>query len=143
MSSEARELQEAIARFIRTFGLHQPDRTPCAQPVPVSEAYALAELARNGELRQAELARRLRLEKSTTSRLVSQLAGRGWVERDVAPGDGRGVLLRLTPAGRKVADQLARARQARFEAVLERIPEDQRDAVVRALTTLTEAVDET
>lgn len=96
-----RELQEAVARFVRAFGLHQPDQTPCGQPVPVSEAHALGELARDGALRQSELAHRLRLEKSTTSRLVTQLINRGWADRTPAPDDGRGVLVQLTPHGCK------------------------------------------
>lgn len=66
-------------RFVRNFGLHQPDRTPCGQPLPVSVAYALAEIARDGGLRQVELGRRLKLEKSTVSRLVANLRIRGWV----------------------------------------------------------------
>ncbi|GAT70027.1 marR family transcriptional regulator [Planomonospora sphaerica] len=142
MSSEASEFQEAVSRFVRALGLHQPDRTPCGVPIPTSEAHALGELARRGELRQVELVHRLRLEKSTTSRIVTQLARRGWVERAPAPDDGRGVLLRLTPAGLQAARQLAEARQARFGAALDRIPAEERQAVLRALTLLTEAVDE-
>ncbi|MDO0934446.1 MarR family transcriptional regulator [Streptomyces sp. DG2A-72] len=103
-------LQDVLRGFVRAFGLHQPERTPCGQAIPVSEAHALGELAQEGELRQVELGRRLRLEKSTVSRLVGQLAARGWVERAAAPGDGRGVVLRLTPSGQKAAHNLADAR---------------------------------
>ncbi|GAA2987650.1 MarR family winged helix-turn-helix transcriptional regulator [Streptosporangium longisporum] len=141
--AEERELQDAVARFVRAFGLHQPDRTPCGQPVPVSEAHALGELARDGALRQSELAHRLRLEKSTTSRLVTQLINRGWAERTPAPDDGRGVLVRLTPDGVSAAARLAEARSRRFSAVLDRVPQEERADVLRALTILTEAVDET
>lgn len=139
---QAAELQELVSRFVREFGLHQPDRTPCGQPIPVSEAFALAELARAGELRQVELVRRLRLGKSTTSRLVGQLTGRGWCERDEAPDDGRGVLLRLTPAGRTAAANLAGARRDRFSQVLSGIPETERDQVLHSLALLVEAADE-
>ncbi|KAB2352232.1 MarR family winged helix-turn-helix transcriptional regulator [Actinomadura rudentiformis] len=140
--TDGRELQEAIARFVRTFGLHQPDQTPCGQPIPVSEAHALGELARDGALRQNDLTHRLRLEKSTTSRLVTQLINRGWAERIPAPGDGRGVLVQLTPNGMNAATQLAKARAARFSAILERVPPDERANVVRALELLTSATDQ-
>jgi DNA-binding MarR family transcriptional regulator len=140
--ADDRELQEAVARFVRAFGLHQPDQTPCGQPIPTSEAHALGELARDGALRQSELAHRLRLEKSTTSRLVTQLINRGWAERTPAPDDGRGVLVRLTPHGVKAAARLAEARAKRFSAILERVPEGERADVLRALTTLTEAIDD-
>ncbi|WP_090759491.1 MarR family transcriptional regulator [Nonomuraea maritima] len=53
-------------------------------------------------MRQSELAQRLRLEKSTTSRLVTQLINRGRVERTPAPGDGRG---RSSPATRQTLNR--------------------------------------
>ncbi|MEJ3748080.1 MarR family winged helix-turn-helix transcriptional regulator [Actinomycetes bacterium KLBMP 9797] len=134
--------QEALMRFVRNFGLHQPDRTPCGQSLPVSEAHAMVEIAREGQLRQVELARRLRLEKSTVSRLVGNLVGRGWVHRQAADGDGRGVLLVLTETGLTAAARQADARRDRLTALLDRIPDDQRAAVVRALQTLAEAADE-
>lgn len=129
-------------RFVRNFGLHQPDRTPCGQPLPVSEAYALAEIARDGRLRQMELARRLRLEKSTVSRLVANLTARGWLQRSVPSDDGRGVLLELTDAGFAAAAVQADARRARLCGLLSRIPDNRRAAVVQALQTLAEATDE-
>lgn len=138
-----RELQEAVSRFVRAFGLHQPDQTPCGQPIPTSEAHALGELARDGALRQSELAHRLRLEKSTTSRLVTQLINRGWAERTPAPDDGRGVLVRLTQHGTNAAARLAEARAKRFSAVLDHVPEGERADVLRALNILTKAIDET
>ncbi|MGW3353618.1 MarR family winged helix-turn-helix transcriptional regulator [Nonomuraea rubra] len=136
------DLQEAVSRFVRAFGLHQPDQTPCGQPIPVSEAHALGELARDGALRQSELAHRLKLEKSTTSRLVTQLINRGWAERIPAPDDGRGRLVQLTEQGANAAARLAEARAERFSAVLNRVPEGERADVLRALTILTEAIDD-
>ncbi|MEU8327821.1 MarR family winged helix-turn-helix transcriptional regulator [Micromonospora sp. NPDC048839] len=134
--------QEALMRFIRNFGLHQPDRTPCGQPLPVSEAHAMVEIARDTGIRQAELARRLRLEKSTVSRLVTNLVNRGWVHRETADNDGRGVVLLLTEAGITAAARQADARRHRLTALLARVPDDQHAAVVRALQTLAEAADD-
>ena len=138
-SPDALALQARITAFVRAFGLHRPDQTPCGQPVPVSEAYALAELSRDGPLTQVELARRLRLEKSTISRLVGQLTTRGWVRRGRRDGDARLVWLELTDTGRKAADELGAARAARFDHLLAAIPAGQRQSVVDALTVLVEA----
>jgi DNA-binding MarR family transcriptional regulator len=137
---DAQALQDRLVGFIRAFGLHQPERTPCGQPIPVSEAHALAELARDPPLGQAELARRLGLEKSTVSRLVGQLAGRGWLHRRPDPDDGRATLLALTPTGQQAAADLAAARAAKFTRLLDRIPPAERAAVLGALATLTEAL---
>lgn len=139
LEDHAIELQELMGRFVREFGLHQPDQTPCGQPIPVSEAFALTELAREGTMRQVELVRRLRLNKSTTSRVVSQLTQRGWCERAEAPDDGRGVLLRITAAGERAAENLAAARRERFAKLLGGIPEDQREQVLRSIALLVEA----
>lgn len=126
--------------FVRAFGLHQPDQTPCGQPVSLSEAHALAELSREEPLTQQQLGARLRLEKSTVSRLVGLLEGRGWLERHPNPADGRSVQLRLTEAGSRAAGQIAAARHEKFARLLESIPRDQRPAVLAALETLTEAL---
>ena len=136
---DALTLQARITAFVRAFGLHQPDQTPCGQPVPVSEAHAVTELDRDGPLTQLELAGRLRLEKSTVSRLVGQLIAREWVRRGKREGDARLVWLELTDTGRKAAGELAAARAARFTLLLEAIPADQRQTVIDALTLLVEA----
>jgi DNA-binding MarR family transcriptional regulator len=132
-------LQSRIVAFVRAFGLHQQDRTPCGTPVPTSEAHALGELDRDGTLTQSGLARRLRLEKSTVSRLVNQLVDRGWVRRAGRDGDARLVWLELTPDGSRAAGELAVARAARFAELLRRIPIDQRPVVIDALTRLVDA----
>ncbi len=135
-------LQDRLIGFIRAFGLHQPERTPCGQPIPVSEAHALSELAGDAAVGQFELGRRLRLEKSTVSRLVGLLVGRGWVERGRSPEDGRAFEVSLTEAGRKAATEIAGARRAKFTRVLEAIPEEERASVLAAMKTLEEAMNE-
>jgi DNA-binding MarR family transcriptional regulator len=109
-TTPAADLQDSLVAFVRAFGLHQPETTPCGQPIPVSEAHALGELARAGTLGQLELGQRLNLQKSTVSRLVAQLLARGWVQREADQNDGRASLLRLTASGRQAATQLAEAR---------------------------------
>ena len=136
---DAGALQEQLIGFIRAFGLLRPESTPCGQPIPVSEAHALQELA-GGPCGQLELGRRLRLEKSTISRLAAQLTARGWVERRIDQQDGRAVLLHLTPAGRSAAERLAEARARHFARLVESIPPNQRAEVLRALSTLTDAL---
>jgi DNA-binding MarR family transcriptional regulator len=61
------------------------------------------ELAREEPLLQKDLASKLRLEKSTVSRLVKTLEGRRWVGRTRSPHDGRAMQPRLTEAGKQMA----------------------------------------
>ncbi len=134
------DLQEQVSAFVRAFGLHRPDLTPCGEPVTVSQAHALAELAVKGSCPQSELALALRLSKSTVSRLVDQLQESGWVERKRnASGDKRTVELRLTSNGRRVATRIGSARHDRMARLLARIPETERAVVLRSLSVLVEA----
>jgi len=119
----SRELQAQVVAFVRAFGLHRPDETPCGAPVPVSEAHAVAVLAEQGPLSQLELGRHLGLTKSTVSRLVDQLENRGWASRQVGADDGRRRLVDLTTEGRKAAGEIAGLRAERMARVLDRIPE--------------------
>ena len=125
--------------LVRACGLHQPDSTPCGRPMSISEAHALMEIAREQPLTQGELARKLKLDKSTVSRLVGLLDVRGWINRDRAAHDGRVAQLTLTDAGLRAERDLAQARAARFAAVFDNIPAVERDRVFRSILTLVEA----
>lgn len=135
-------LQERMVGFFRAFGLPQADQTPCGQTLSVSEAHALMELEPEHGLAQTELAARLRLEKSTISRLVTQLERRGWLDRQRSPRDGRVVLLRLTAQGQRVKEKVALARADKYARIFERLPEQEREAVLRALEALADAAEE-
>ncbi len=134
------ELEERLRAFVRAFGLHEPDRTPCGQPLSVSEAQALSDIACHEPLSAGELAKRLQLEKSTVSRIIAQLQRRRWIERMVSPEDRRVALLTLTAAGRAAESALAEARHRRFSSLLERIPAHERLSVLRSLDLLVDAL---
>ena len=133
-------LQEQMMTFVRTFGLHKPEETPCGQPIPVAEAYALTELAKENQLSQHDLVQRLNLAKSTVSRMVKKLVKRGWISRERSQDDGRVWLLSLTEAGVNTAVNLSQARQTKFAQILNHIPESEQENVINALATLIQAM---
>ena len=104
------DLQRRLVAFVRAFGLHKGDETPCGVPIPVSEAHALTALADAGAggLSQTDVGRTLGLTKSTVSRLVDQLVDRGWAARQAGRADGRVRAVVLTGEGAKVAAQVDR-----------------------------------
>lgn len=61
-------------------------------------------MARMGEARPTAVCRLLRLEKSTLSRDVEVMKGKGWLESD-PPAGGRNQVLRVTPAGMELLDR--------------------------------------
>lgn len=141
MSQEG-ELARQVMAFVRSFGLHRPDETPCGAPVPVSEAHALTVLLEQGPLSQNRLAAELRLTKSTVSRLVVQLERRGWTTRRPGDNDGRERHVELTTEGRKAAREIGQLRGERMARLLERLPESDRRDVLAALAKLVDAAQE-
>ncbi len=83
---------------------------PAFKALALNEYDVLFTLSRcpSGWLRLNELNDNVLLSQSSLSRLVERLEKRGLVERTPAPEDGRGVLIRLTDAGRDLQKQIGR-----------------------------------
>jgi DNA-binding MarR family transcriptional regulator len=105
----------------------------------MSAACLLAELHADGPLRQVELGRRLGLDRGNVSHAVSQLVRRGWVRRELATGDRRGVVVALTDQGDETANYLAEARRSRIAMLFSRIPADQHPCVLAVLVLMSRA----
>jgi DNA-binding MarR family transcriptional regulator len=125
-----------MVAFVRAFWAAPAGRDPCGAPVPVSQAHAVTVLAERGALTQTELAHRLRLTKSTVSRLVDQLETRGWVRRDAGAGDAPTRLVTVTAEGAKAGPEIGGLRRERLSRLLDRLPADERPAVLAALDAL-------
>jgi hypothetical protein len=70
---------------------------------------------------------------------VGQLAERiGLVERQSEPNDRRSVMLRLSPAGRRVGQSIARARRAFLTDMLEALEPSEQRELVRLFGTIVE-----
>jgi DNA-binding MarR family transcriptional regulator len=63
--------------------------------------------APDGSLRMNQLARAARSSQSRLSHAVARLEESGWVRRTPAPGDRRGQVAELTPAGRAELERVA------------------------------------
>ncbi len=70
--------------------------------LPVGEARCLAAVGNFAPLSVVELAGRANLHKGPASRAAQSLADRGLIAKQASETDGRGVVLTLTPAGRKL-----------------------------------------
>lgn len=143
-AAAARELQESIQGFVRSFGLLVTKQTPCGQPVTPSVAHALMALLDREEAgaatHQHELAERLGLDRSSITRLCSKLEADGRLEQEAAPDDARARLLRLTASGQRMAGNIRAASLARFTRIVEAVPASKRQSLLDALKLLTAAV---
>ncbi len=100
------------------------------------------EVSREPGITQNGLVQRLRLEKSTVSRIAGLLERRGWIARERDPVDTRYVRLRVTASGRKSNATIAAARAAKFAKVFEALPKAQRADVIAAVSALVEVLRE-
>jgi len=109
----------------------------------MSQAMVLQTLQANPEgQRMSEMAEALGVAQSTATRLVEPLAREKRVERRPTPDDGRAVVICLTDKGRHAAVELSALSQRWSEGILQRIPSDEHQAVIRALETVIEAVND-
>jgi len=102
------ELAEAVQRELTVFARRvrrQPQRL--GQEVSFVAWSMLSSIDGEAGTRAVDLAGRYRLDKSTVSRQVGDLERRGLVERATDPAGGRGQVLRLTAAGRRLLDEAA------------------------------------
>jgi DNA-binding MarR family transcriptional regulator len=93
-------------------------------------------ILRDREPAMLDLARHLKLEKSSVTGLVDRAQRRGLVERSTAPHDGRAVHVRLTAEGRRLAEQLTAEANAALSGLLGAIPARDRER----LSALAEAI---
>jgi DNA-binding MarR family transcriptional regulator len=102
----------------------------------------LVVLASRRELNLAALAEALAVNPSTALRMVDRLCAAKLVSRRVNPASRREVVLRPTPAGRQVVDDVTARRREEIAHIVQRLAPRQRIALVRALRTFAEAGDE-
>ena len=142
--AQASTLRSLVQTFVRTIGFLAEDRTPCGEPMPVSQAHALMvllERRRGGQSpTQQDLGRLLGIDKSNVARLCKKMERAGHLAQKRSPDDGRARLLALTDRGSRVAATVERASRARFERLIAAIPRRARSNVLAALAVLNDAV---
>ena len=90
---------------------------------------------------QVDIAKRLRIEGPTMTRMLDTLEADGLVERLPDPADRRTKQLRLTPAGEAALEEIFEIADALREQLLEGMPENKRDELNALLGELVERLD--
>ncbi len=132
-------LLQAQARLMQRLGRELED----AGKVPLSTYDVLVQLAENGgRLRLRDLVDRVVLSQPGLSRRVARLEEDGLVERVPDPRDGRGVLVRLTRAGRAALRSAAIVHIAGVErAFTDRISDEEAAVLARVFDRLLDGSD--
>jgi len=134
---EVREFRELIRRLERKLGFLDQVQSSCCG-LSFSQCHALVEIGRTSLLSLTDLALRLGIDKSTTSRVVDSLVVGGMVERVPQPEDRRSVALSLTTTGKEKLSQIEGEMDRLFGIVFTSIPVEKRAQVLETLTLVLE-----
>ena len=88
------------------------------------------------------LAGRLRIEPSTATRAVQRIVKHGLAERYPSADDGRVVMVKITPQGRRRHEAVAQRRAVAMERIIGSFRADERAMLADLLERLTTAIDD-
>jgi len=132
-------IREMFQLLVRHFGLLQKEGAQCCG-VSLAQSHVIYEIAKRPELTLNELAERLGLDKSTTSRHVQGLVKGGYVVRRPSADDRRYVTLRLTEAGWERQREITAQITEFIQGIIDHIPQEKRSEVVESLKVLVQAM---
>lgn len=140
MASAAERIHDLLMELVRVVGLHQLDRAVPEHSVSLAQVFALHELDTGTSMSQRDLADRLRLEKSTVSRLVADLDRKGLLERERDPANRRVYRLRITPAGHALHAGMRDSQHPPLARWVDALTPDERKALLIGLAALVRVV---
>lgn len=123
-------------RFVSNHVSGQFQRKVEQAGVSVSEWVALRQLYGAGESTPGDLIDALGMTKGAVSKIVARLEDKGLVIRSTSLADRRAQFLALTEAGQALVPQLARIADDNDAQFFGHLPEQTRDALMRAMQEL-------
>lgn len=130
-----------LLAFCRMFSIFEREEICCGTVTPAQ--CVLLQTLRSGNWDVSSLAAHTRVTKGAMTRLIDGLEKRGWVSRQQSNDDGRRFVISLTPQGDAESKRLVELTENSIATILSRIPEGERDQVIRSLRLLRQAAEET
>lgn len=140
LARDAAALQAAIADLVRVYQFRDRDCI-CCYDVSVTQCYALETLLAHGPMRLSALAERLFLDKSTTSRVVTALVRKGYVEQQPDAADGRAMLITPSREGQRLCERISSELVEQQKQLLGDLAPEIRAGVVQVIQRLARAAD--
>ena len=137
-TSEVDAIRSASRTIVRELGFmnaHLADTDLSASGV-----HAVIEIGARPAVNARDLARALRLEKSTVSRMVKSLVQRGLVRSEASRADARQQDLYLTGEGRRMFRQIEAFGRNQVRTALGSLPSDARGAISEGLSAYADAL---
>jgi len=111
------------------------------QGISMAQLHVLHLVESHGEMAMSRLADMLDVSLSNATGLIDRVEERGFVERIRVPADRRIVMVRLTPAGVQMLDEIETVQEQILRRVLDRLDPTQLAGVASAMLDLRNAVD--
>jgi DNA-binding MarR family transcriptional regulator len=138
-TSDAQLLTDVVTRLRRA--LRTSIRTDYPwESLPMAQVELLMALADHAPAKIGRLATLQRLAPNTVSGLVQQLVEAGLASRETDPADRRVAKVSLTEAGHRQLVEWQAAHERRIGSALDRLPPEDRDAIMLALPGLDQLV---
>lgn len=110
------------------------------QGISMAQLHVLHLVESHGEMAMSRLADMLDVSLSNATGLIDRVEERGFVERIRVPADRRVVMVRLTPAGVQMLDEIETVREQILRRVLDQLDPIQLAGVASAMVDLRNAV---
>jgi DNA-binding MarR family transcriptional regulator len=131
-ASDAQQITDVVTRLRRALRTSIRTEYPW-ESLPMAQVELLMVLAEHAPAKIGQLATLQRLAPNTVSGLVQQLVEAGLASRDTDPADRRVARVTLTEAGHRQLDEWRAAHERRIGSALDRLPPQDRDAIMNAL----------
>lgn len=129
----------ALLGVARGLGRIARERARAGDVTP-QQAETLQLIAEKGTLSTSALATMLGIDPSTASRNLSGLERAGLITRQKGSEDGRHTDVRLTPRGRRAAQNVGSGASSALASLLDKVPRGERARVIDALEILAKAI---
>jgi DNA-binding MarR family transcriptional regulator len=138
---DPQKFARAAQAFARGLGRMGRERARAGDVTP-QQAETLQLIAEKGAVSTSVLAALLGIDPSTASRNLAGLERAGLISRKKATDDGRQTDVRLTPRGRRMAENVATEAIHRLNGLMDQLPRGERQRVIDALEILARLVGE-
>jgi len=105
------------------------------------EFYLLLLMRFREDMRMKDIAELLSLNSSTLTQIADRCERKDLIKREKSTGDRRETLLRFTPKGRKLIDNVVSHRQALFFPVWEKVSEEDIQGFLNVLRTVVDTLE--
>lgn len=134
MTNRTPERDAATATFFRASALMDAIRLRIwdKENLTVTQLRLLGHLSEKDGMSNAELAERLYVTRPSVSALLERLERGGFIRREVAPNDRRGICIWLEPRGRQATESLRDELYEYVDGLMEDLSDDEVDVFRRS-----------